>query len=589
MNAAEQIRARLTEDLWSKTAADAQNACAYFDSLTEAEDGTLYWTDIAYDDRNRANWKAVDHITRLRTILLAGGQERLLTDAAYVRRLTDALDYWTKRSFVNPNWWFNDIGIPRELGDVALMMRPVLDADALERAAEWVAHGSIVRKPHFSEKWTGANLIWGVINTVKHALLTDTEEDLRTAVERGAREICIGEAEGIQKDGSFFQHGPRLYSGGYGRSFAADIATLSYYLQGTEYQFSREKLDIYLTHILDGLAHMSHRGSLDYACVGRELTRPGALGMNSLIQTLRLILANEDMPRRTEVQAYLDASLEGKRADSVKYFPVSAFLTWHCGGIYVGAKFLTDKLWGAEICNNEGELCFNMSYGTHTCVMHTGKEYINVMPVWDYARIPGTTSRTETDEELLAHPKWVQNPLPNPHSGGGQCGDRAAIYELAQHDGVEAMVCDFAFKDGYVRLGAGIRVCDGRKEALVTTAEQCEVQGEIAADKKEIRHGGVRYTALADTEFTIHCARRTGSWSRNSFTRPYKEEKAEILSVTIVHREGEPGSYAYMITPVGRPTPKVEIIENTPLRQAIRLEDGSVMAVCHETGTISFQ
>ncbi|MBE6560749.1 MAG: hypothetical protein E7662_06460 [Ruminococcaceae bacterium] len=586
MNDLTTIRTRWAEHLWNQKPTDGENAQKYYDSLIPAEDGTLYWEDVLYDDQDRAGWKTMFHLYRIKTILLANGRDRLTADAAYARRMTDALRHWTQRSFINPNWWFNDIGAPRELSDITLMMMPVLDAESLAGAADWVTHGSLITHPERSERWTGANLIWGVINTVKHALITDDENALRTAVERGAREICIGEKEGIQTDGSFFQHGPRLYSGGYGRSFAADIANLSYFLQGTKFQLSPENLDIYITHILDGLYHMSHGGSLDYACIGRELSRPDAVRMGSLMNTLRMILANGDMPRRDEVQVYLDASLGGDRPDSVKYFPIPAFLTWHCGGIYVGAKFLTNKIWGAEICNNEGELCYNMTYGTHTCVMHTGGEYVNIMSVWDYARIPGTTSRTETDEEILAHRDWTKNPLPNGHSGGMQKGKRAVIYELAQHDGVEATVSDFAFEDGYVRLGAGIRVTDGREEALVTTVDQCVVQGEIHAGSRSVIHGGVRYTALGDTEMETAYGVRTGSWSRGSLTLPYEEVKKNVLTVTVSHPCGGESTYAYMISPACKAAPAVEILANTPALQAIRLADGSVMAVFHKRGTL---
>ena len=96
-------------------------------------------------------------------------------------------------------------------------------------------------RPEISEKWTGANLIWGASNTIKHAILIEDGALLCQAVERAAKELEIARdgQEGIPPDGSFYQHGPRLYSGGYGRSFADEISQMTYCLQQTPYQFPK--------------------------------------------------------------------------------------------------------------------------------------------------------------------------------------------------------------------------------------------------------------------------------------------------------------------------------------------------------------
>lgn len=591
MNAVETVRARLASLFWeSKSTLSVQEAEEMLAALRAGDaPETLCWNDINYEDQNRAFWDTHHHNERIIAVLTALGPDRLRDDPAYAAQMLNAFRLWLHHDFHNPNWWYNDIGMPLSVTQIALMLYDVLDKAMLSRAAELSGRAYATMDPtNGAGKWTGANLIWGMNIAIRYAALTGDEELLGRAAARAAEEICNDRREGIQPDGSFFQHGPRLYSGGYGRSYAADIALMAYILQGTPYAFSEEKMHIFLSHILDGLYHLTQGNALDWACIGREFTRVGAVSASALKNVLHRLLDMEDIPRRDELLAFRDSLMGGPRVDSTKYFPCSAMLCHHFGGIYVGAKFLTDRLWGAEICNNEGVLCFNMSYGTHTCIMRTGAEYTDINPVWDFARIPGTTARTETDDELFAHTEWTQLSLPNSHSSGRQAGAYAAMYELAQHDGVEALVTDFAVPDAYIRLGCGIRTTDGRDEALVTTVDQCFSAGDLTANEAEVTHNGIRYTALDDTRLTAKCTEQCGSWRRNSRNNVVSDEPvtADVVSITITHPAAGEGHYAYMITPADAPAPHVEILRNDREEQSVRLADGSILAVRHNTEEI---
>jgi chondroitin AC lyase len=454
-----------------------------------------------------------------------------------------------------------------------------LDADTVSRAAELVGRGSMATLPAIAQSWTGANLIWGALNTVRHALLTGDSELLRRAVTRASAEITEGAAEGIQLDRSFFQHGPRLYAGGYGLSFAGDIARLLYLLQETAYQLPADKIDLFLSFILDGLRHMIHSGGLDWACVGRELTRPGVLDSSRVTGIVELLTHTEGLPRKDELVSLLTHLRGGQPTDMTRYFPDAAMLCHHFNGLYVGAKFMNDRTLGAEICNSEGELCCNMSYGTHTCIMQSGREYRDINPVWDYAHIPGTTTIEESDAELLARKNWVFAAHPNQCFGGAQNGRRAVIYELAQHDSTEALVTHFAFEDGYICLGAGITDTSGLP--LVTTVDQCWLTGNPAVTDRATVHNGIRYSALNGTVMDTAVREQVGSWRRNNAALSDRPVKGEVLTLTISHPTGQESAYAYMISAADTDEPSVEVLRNDRELQAIRLPDGSVMAVFH--------
>ena len=273
----------------------------------------------------------------------------------------------------------------------------------------------------------------------------------------------------------------------------------------------------------------------------------------------------------------------GTQPTLTKYFDQAFMLCHHFNGIYVGAKFLNDRIWGAEICNREGELCYNLSYGTQTCIMKNGGEYFNINPIWDYSRIPGTTALIETDKQLLARKDWTKCPLPNQCFGGKQQGSRAVIYELAEHDGIKMLVADFAFEDGFVCLGVETERQGVERTEFVSTVDQCLVQGDTIVESDSILHNGIRYTALQDTYIKSAIETKQGSWRRNNAALSEETVSAEVLTLSIEHSGKSQCEYAYMISSADTPMPKVEVLRNDCAVQAIRLPDGNVMAVFHRS------
>lgn len=581
------VRRRFEDLLWAAPAPQEATAAALLDSLVTEDGGkTRFWRDIDYTLPNRASWPAAAHLGRLQTILRGMGRERLAADGDYAARVLGGLSFWLERDFVNPNWWYNEIGIPQDLGTLLLLLGERANAAVLSRAEKILERGSMGSNPAITN-WTGANLAWGAFNTLRHALFTEDGPLLMQASRRLAAEVTVGATEGIQTDGSFFQHGPRLYAGGYGIAFMSDVSRMIYLLQGTPYAIPREKQNLLLSFLLDGLRPMTHRGTVDWAAIGREISRPEHGRGREIAAALDLLLATAHIPRREELAAFRRLLAEGEWEENTTYFPVAAMLCHTFRGIYVGAKFLTHTTYGAEICNREGELCYNMSYGTHTCIMARGDEYLNVNPVWDYARVPGTTARAETDAELLGHRDWSCRPLPGTHSGGGQKGRRGVIYELAQHDDITATVTDFAFEEGFVCMGAAITDGSSRGGALTTTVDQCHLRGDVTAEGDSVIHNGIRYTPLAGTRLRVEQGTRRGSWHRNSADRPDTPVSAELLTVTILHEGEGPHGYAYMISAAHTPPPAVEVLRNEGEVQAIRLPDGSVLAVFHAPCTLT--
>ena len=579
---------RFEQLLWLEDAPTKDSALELYQALEPADTCDMwYWKDIDYSDQTWSFWRTGKHLDRILKILRGFGKSRLSENGEYTKRMIGALKYWLVNDFENPNWWHNQIGMPEAIGNIAIVMYSVLDKEILSRAAILVSKGSMAQNERIAEKWTGANLMWGALNTIRHAMLTENESLLMRAAQRISDEITVGMKEGIQEDYSFFQHGPRLYSGGYGRSFLCDISKALFLLNGTKYQLPREKAEIILAFMLEGLRPMVQGHTLDWSCVGRELTRPDALDVGPIKVALETLLRTAELPRKNELRDFLESIQGGTKPTLTKYFDKAFMLCHHFNGIYVGAKFLNDKVFGAEICNREGELCYNMSYGTQTCIMKNGDEYFNITPVWDYSRIPGTTSLIETDDRLLARKDWTHRSLPNQCFGGKQQGRRAVIYELAEHDGIKMLVADFAFEDGFVCLGVETKRYGVEGAEFVSTVDQCFVQGDMVIDGNSILHNGIRYTALQGTHIKSAIETKRGSWQRNNAALSEEAVSAEVLTLSIDHYGKSQCKYAYMISSADTPMPKVEVLRNDCEVQAIRLPDGNIMAAFHQHQRLS--
>ena len=540
---------------------------------------TLCWPDIDYADHSRAVWKPSQHYHRLCRILYEHGRDGL-KDETFREKILRALAYFVEHDFQSDNWWYNQIGTPRHLSDLALMLDGYLPEKLFTGLITIIGRGSITADI-LADDMTGANCLWFCSITLRLAVLTKDEELMRLARDRAAQEMIFA-PEGVQPDGSFFQHGPRLYSGGYGRAYVYDTAQFVYAFGGTALSIGEEQMNVLLTHVLDGLRYMTKGHILDYQCLGRQYTRKGEADVGFLRKGVSLLAKAEGLPRREELCAYQDTILHDAPFAGTRYYPRAAFLAHHTGSLYVGAKFLWGNLYDEEICNDEGILGYNLSYGTHHCAMVTGQEYFDIAPVWRYDHIPGTTARRETDEALLAHKDWQFRQLSE--GGGDQKGDLAVIWEKMCHETVSALVADFAFPGGFVSLNA--EILDGEGQPLHTTLEQCFSAGDPEFENGAVVHHGIRYRALDGSVLAPHVRTVTGSWKRSNPARLDAPVTASLFTLTVEHPAGQ-GSCAYLLSPADWREPEVTLLCNDTSVQAIMLSDGRVMAVFHERGSLA--
>ena len=160
------------------------------------------WKDIDYVSQQRGGWPAVAHLERTMDLARAfvssgihsNGSEALLTAALR------SLDYWLAKDFRSPNWWHNEIGVPRAVAGIMLILNGRLSPHEFAKGIEVVCRAGISR--------TGQNKVWLAGIVLTRAALQNDAALARQASDAIFAEVAVGTGEGIQPDYSFHQHGP---------------------------------------------------------------------------------------------------------------------------------------------------------------------------------------------------------------------------------------------------------------------------------------------------------------------------------------------------------------------------------------------
>ncbi|MCQ2428378.1 MAG: hypothetical protein MJ137_08300 [Clostridia bacterium] len=397
------VRNRLKELCCSHGADYPGDGAGFSGKILEKETG-LCFSDIDYSSALRSEWPAKQHLERLLRIL---ANDRGVTEENRDLCL-GLLDFWLNEDPVNPNWWHNEIGTPRLLGMAAASMYDSLSPERIMRVRGIMRRGSPRGNPKCAER-AGANLIWGMVNTVYLAILEEDGEMIRFAAEKTASELIASDGikDGIKPDMSFLQHKGINYTFGYGRSFVNELCRLLYILSGTDFMPEPDKIRLFEDFILEGCASFSLFGTADYQTVGREIARPGATSVSGFGKSLLLLCGLPEIGQREKIAAYGGEILSGTAprgtSSAVRAFPDPNMITAHSDGCYMSAKCSDTVFRCSEAGNGENYLGYNLFDGGTVCFMADGNEYSGAFPVWDNTLIPGVTTVYEKEEEHLYH------------------------------------------------------------------------------------------------------------------------------------------------------------------------------------------
>ena len=250
-------------------AARAASIDAEVTSVCGSLNASGMWPDVDYSDSGRSWWGASEHLRRV--LLMASAHAAPRSSHAgnhgVLNSTLRAFEWWLLGDKAgapdhsgptqNSNWWWMQIGVPRIVAKVVLLVQPSIAEPGLGKLLA-LATPLLSRTPLYAcshnatsgtsgcracveacdymnnGAWTGCNRVWAAsVHVLRGAIERNaTRTGLAFEMAHSAIQVVAPTAEGgIQTDGSFHQHGPQLYTGwGYGGIFSTNVLVLDAYV-----------------------------------------------------------------------------------------------------------------------------------------------------------------------------------------------------------------------------------------------------------------------------------------------------------------------------------------------------------------------
>jgi len=555
---------------------DITDVDAILSKTEKDKKGYCYFTDIDYSDTQRTIWYPFRHLAR--TEILAIEYAKGNTDLKDT--ILSLIDYWIKLDPQSENWWHNLIAVPNALGDIGLIMKSDMKASSLLRLDSIVSRGcfTVNRK---TNKYTGANAINLSLATIKFGALTSSKSAIKKAVKKLIGELDYSDGEGIKKDGTFFQHGNRLYIGGYGMDFLRGITNVIMMLDGSKYNFTQEQLKPFSVFVTEGIIKTSYKNVMDPTVMGRNVSRYNYFTLDEILPYLDFLSSCQVITGNEEIADFADAIRNKEnRNKGLKLFDDAKLITISNEDFYFSFNGGFNEKNYSEIINDENILSYNASVPGVTTVMSTGDEYVGISPVFDYSLYPGTTAVYESDEQISEKPDCTYRAVEGTYLCATNENNAILSYKI-NHEGISSTVTCFATENAAFILGSGLENAEGKE--MVTTINQCFSSGEIKTENDSVIHGGIKYTILDGSKAEAKIETRTGNYKRNNLSLTEDEISGDIFTLTISKTQ----SYAYSVMSENTDS-CAEVIVNNESVQAVLLPDGHIGAAFFEAGSFSY-
>ncbi|WEK20037.1 MAG: polysaccharide lyase 8 family protein [Candidatus Pedobacter colombiensis] len=595
---------------------DLKKPLRFIDKAAEKNLATLQangsWKDIDYKVTTITNWQPGEHLLRLESLAQAyitKDSRYYSSDQAY-DAITRALKYWYDQDPKSSNWWHNEIATPQALGEILILLRNGenrIPADLEALLIERMKRGD-------PEKQTGANKTDIALHYFYRALLTNNEALLATSTAELFDPIkFVHYKEGLQYDYSYLQHGPQLQISSYGAVFITGVLKMINYVQGTPYAINKEKLQMFSKYYRETYLKAIRGSYMDFNVEGRGVSRPNILRKNG--EKNRLVIAAMVDPMHADEWKSAIARTDSTEAPDYKIEPlhkqfwIGDYVMHLRPGYSFNVRMVSNRTKRSESGNNENLFGRYLSDGA-TNIQVRGPEYYNIMPIWEWDKIPGTTTR-DYQEDRLTSRFWGEDGS-NAFAGGVSDGVYGASTYALNYDSLSAKKAWFFFDQEIVCLGADIH--SNTPEPIVTTINQSWLNGDVLGSaikgkfgkgKMEVfkndqqnwmLHDGIGYVFPEAADVSLSTNIQKGSWSRINKAHPKGELSGSVFKLWINHGvKPEGAKYAYVVLPgIKNTTPLtnfnksgIKILSNTAQVQAVSNEQLNMLqAVFYEPGVL---
>lgn len=581
--------------------------------LSELNVVTGQWPEFDYKDHKRINpsWMPVLERMRLMTVAYTHPKSRYFRDRTLHKAINSSLYFFTSQQSLPycDNWYIQGITRPQSLTKCLINMR--LSADGLDKEVERslikaICVDTALNSPgrnNPNHKYNfGANKAqiakgWVIMG----AVLEDT-----TMLEIGVKEVYAPiqrtTGEGIQHDLSYDMHYGYLYNGSYGVDFMQSVVETAYLMKDTPYALKGEKLELFRSFINESIFGLMRGPFMDWNILGRGISRMNAT-KRDLSEVLRKLLVLD--PAGGEPYKVIQRRIAGLEEPSFGIMPshrhywTTDYTVHKRQGYTFSIHAVSNRNYSQEIGNQENLKGFWGAQGT-TNLQLQGNEYYNIFPIWNWARLPGTTLPDSIPLLENKAPGTGDRKGTSSFSGGVSDSLYGATAYVVENDlGTSYKKSWFMFDREIVCLGAGIK--SDLTLPVNTTLNQCLLgKGAVFIQKRGNQESLVKFTGekyVGEIESVWHnrvgyffpsaqtvdlrVEKRSGDWrSIRSSQQREKRESASVFQLGVQHGiKADADSYAYLLLPNVDSTANirqlaedsgVRIVYNTEKLQAVK-------------------
>ena len=421
------------------------------------EDGSF--GDINYTDLSRtAGFPQRRHVSDL--VYLAKSYRSESSEYFESSKLEDIITvgykYWVDNDFFGDNWHNNQISTPACLVELMLLFGDKLPEDLVEKGQPIIGRANMDAS---GARPSGDRIVIAGI-LAKNLLFRGDRPQFGKVIQLIEGEVKFSTGSpGMQHDFSFHHRRDRVNNTtSYGYTKYANVfGEWSYFVAGTEYAFSAEKINQLIDYYLEGIFKQQVYGVYpDVSAMNRSITHKARFEPRSTLE-IEHLLQSTDYRKGELEEIARKRNGETKPAQSfAKFFWQTEHFVFQRPDFYTTVRMFSTRNRNMESpYNGPGKPTHHRADGTNY-LMLKGDEYHNIWPVYDWQKISGTTILQKPE---LHPPAEIQKDGLTDFVGAVTDGVYGAVaFDFkSPHDPVEARKSWFFFDEEYVCLGAGIQ------------------------------------------------------------------------------------------------------------------------------------
>lgn len=558
------------------------------------------FTDIDYSDLSTtAGFPHQKHLSNLYTLAKAyqTNTSVFFHDAEIMKDIQGALRYWVEKDYIGDNWHDNQITTPTWLVNTLLIMGKDLDPDLAMKTQKMIGRANLNAS---GARPSGDRIVIAGI-LARNLIYLDSLSAFEKVIKIIEGEIKFSTGErGMQHDYSFHHRVDRVNnttSYGYGK-YANAFGEWSFYVSGTRYQFSKEKINQLVDYYIEGISKQQVYGIYeDVSVKNRDITSKSYFQPKGTLEIERLIMGTDYRKAELEELIKLRKGEIKPSRSFAKFFWQTEHFVFQRPHFYTTVRMFSTRNQNMEMpYNGPGKPTHHRADGTNY-LMLKGDEYHNIWPVYDWQKISGTTV---LQKPKLHGPQDIQKKGLTSFVGAVTDGLYGAVaFDFkSPHDGVEAKKSWFFFDEEYVCLGTDIR--SEVKLPVASTINQTLLRGAVTImqDGKQsvlpegnrkleklkwVHHNQIGYLFPSPATLELSNQVATGTWASITDQKNISSALVEEPVFNLWYNHGNSpanASYQYIVVPAVDATAfatssaddrQIQILSNT----------GSVQAVWH--------